>query len=168
MENLADIVTPFIHSEDTCKDVEEHFANLKHTPIGSYGDLANYFINDDKKHTRCDECYKNWLNDLISSGKERESIILNCLKKEYKTKEALRKFVFSLNGLSPEYNQKWHFFISYWGYREYVTKYPNNNFDKITPLNQYFEAINQNPFKRCTEGKLWYTYMKEKMIKKAL
>lgn len=125
--------------------------------------MAKYFCDENyTEHSETDEAYKNWLKELIDTERESESIILNALKTKYQEKESLKCFVFSLNNMSPELNQKWHFFISYWGLREYITKYPEKNTDNLTPLINEDEAINRNPFKDCPEGKMWYNYMSSK------
>lgn len=156
---LIEIVKPFICSEDTCDEVRDYFES-GNDPKGPYIHLAKYFIDDTYPiHSKYDADYKNWLKELIEDGRENESIILGALKKVYQNKEDLKKFVFLLDNMSPELNQKWHFFISYWGYREYATKFFPKKIDGITPLINGDEAMKGNPFKGCPEGKLWYECM---------
>lgn len=52
--------------------------------------------------------------------------------------------------------------IGYWGYREYITKYPETNTDKLSPLKNSNEARSRNPFVQCPEGTIWYEYMQNK------
>lgn len=161
---LIEIVKPLLYSEDTCDEVIKYF-ETGNEAAGLYVDLAKYFIDDDyTNHSEGDKAYKEWLKELIDTDRESESTILNVLKTKYQTKESLKRFVFSLNGMSRELNQKWHFFISYWGFREYITKYPENNFNRLTSLKSGNEASKGNPFKKCTEGKIWYEQMKKNFI----
>lgn len=161
---IIDIVKPLLYSEDTCDEVIKYFEN-GNNPVGEYIDLAKYFIDENHtNHSKGDKAYKEWLKELIDTERESESIILNVLRAKYQTKESLKSFVFSLNEMPPELNQKWHFFISYWGYREYITKYPEKRFDRLKPLINGDEANKGNPFKKCTEGKLWYDHMINKNI----
>lgn len=171
---LIEIVKPFICSEDTCDEVRDYFES-GNDPKGPYIHLAKYFIDDTYPiHSKYDADYKNWLKELIEDEKENESIILDALKKDYQNKEDLKKFVFLLDNMSPELNQKWHFFISYWGYREYVTREyfarrnecdnPNKSDDPkqiggVTLLDKEYVAMEGNPFSKCPEGKLWYECM---------
>ncbi len=159
MKKIEEIVASLIDAADTCEEVEEYFKN-GNTPKGPYIDLAKYFLDDNYlKRSKGDEAYKKWLRELIHTKREQESIVLSVLKKKYQTKEYLERFVFLLNGLSPQLNQKWHFFIGYWGLREYITKYPENNSDRLTPLKKGNKAYDGNPFKKCTEGEIWYNCM---------
>lgn len=56
--------------------------------------------------------------------------------------------------MDSKLNQKWHFFIGYWGYREYITKYPETNTDKLSPLKNSNEARSRNPFVQGPEEHL--------------
>lgn len=159
MKRLDEILEPLVWSENTCKEVEQYF-DKGNSHKGSYVDLANYFLGKkDAKYTKTDEAYKKWLKELIDTERESESIILSVLKKKYQTKEELYEFVFLLDDISPELNQKWHFFISYWGYREFITKYPEKCTAGLTPLTNGNEAGRANPFNKCTEGRIWYEVM---------
>lgn len=156
---LIEIVKPFIYSEDTCDAVIEYFKN-GNEPKGPYVNLSQYFINKNyDKHTKADEAYRKWLEELVETEREGESIIVDCLRKKYQNKECLYRFVFLLNKMDSKLNQKWHFFIGYWGYREYITKYPETNTDKLSPLKNSNEARSRNPFVQCPEGTIWYEYM---------
>lgn len=161
---LTEIVKPFIDSEDTCDTIIAYFKN-GNEPKGSYVNLSHYFINKNyDKHTKSDEAYRKWMKELIDTEREGESIIVDCLRKEYQNKECLYRFVFLLNKMDPKLNQKWHFFIGYWGYREFITKYPETNIDKLSPLKNGNEARKGNPFKKCPEGTIWYEYIQNKTV----
>ncbi|MBR5545212.1 MAG: hypothetical protein IKU66_07030 [Clostridia bacterium] len=165
MENkIKSFIKPFVDVDETCEAVIEH---LKHNvPSGSYFSLANYFKNGTGKNTFTDKLYKMWLKNLIDNGRENESIVLSCLKEEYqkkykdKYKEELKNFVFLVNDEKPELNQKWHYFISYWGYKEFYTKL----FDKeLTKLNMDFEPLSKeftelDKVFKCEELLEWYKY----------
>ena len=111
---LIEIVKPFIDSEDTCDAVIEYFKN-GNEPKGPYVNLSQYFINKNyDKHTKADEAYRKWLEELVETEREGESIIVDCLRKKYQNKECLYRFVFLLNKMDSKLNQKWHFFIGYW------------------------------------------------------
>ena len=153
---LIEIVKPFLDVEDTCEEVIEYFKSGK-AAQGSYIHLAKYFLDDTYcRHSELDEAYKNWLRDLIEERREKDSIILSVLNEKYSEKENITKFIFSLNGIPPELNQKWHYYIAYWGLREYVTKHPEKNKEKLNGLKDGYEASRGNPFKKCQEGKIWY------------
>ncbi len=154
-EILRSNIEPYIHSDNTCDKVEEYF-NCGNKPAGDYIELANYFRGKDAEIDDADESYKQWLNDLIENDMEKESIVVSALKEHYSNKEDLRKFVFDLDDIPAKLNQKWHFLISYWGYREYVTKYPESNKEgKINPIITT-SWKKGNPFRGCPEGKIWY------------
>lgn len=158
---LMEIIKPFVYSNETCDEVVKYFKN-GNQPQGPYIDLAKYFIDENyDMHSETDRAYKIWLKEIIGSERENESIILTALKEKYCQKEYLEKFVFSLNNMYPELNQKWHFFIAYWGFREYITKYPKDNTDRLRPLKNVNKVRNGNPFRNCYEGKLWYMYVIE-------
>lgn len=151
-KRLKSLIEPYVEAEDTCDDIKEHL-NHNNTS-GNYLPLAKYFQNKGANEDSIDECYKMWLSNLIDEGKENESIVLSCLKEKYTTQDALRNFVFLTNSTEPELNQKWHYFISYWGLKEFVTRNPNKNYKNITPLNQNPRYIH-NGYIRCKELKLW-------------
>ncbi len=163
------IIEPFRTAEDTYDKVKKYFES-GHTPKGKYIHLAKYFINEyytysDQKilyPTESDRNYKKWLKKLIieENDTSEKSIVLNVLKKQYLTKEELENFVFlnsEADKRNPELNQKWHYFISYWGYREYATRHPEavNETEGIKLLENNYEAHNGNIFGQCEEGRIW-------------
>lgn len=186
---LEEIISPFIHANCTCGDVIKYFSTENGIeppfPKGPYYPLALYFINDvDKKNfikgfidengkkqepDKGDSEYKKWLKDIIEEWNLEKSIVLKKLSEVYTTKSELEEFVF-LKGETdkqhPEYNQKWHFLISYWGYREFHTRHPevkvNPKITKLTQKGTNYTADNRSPFSQCPEGKLWFNYCKEK------
>ena len=152
---LRSNIEPYIHADNTCDEVKEYYMQ-GNEPTGQYIKLGEYFRGNDAKKVDADESYKQWLDDLIENDKVKESIVLAALNKHYGNKEDLRKFVFDLDDIPAKLNQKWHFFISYWGYREYVTKYPESNKKgKISPITTKTWKKG-NPFNGCPEGKIWY------------
>ena len=154
MKKVLDIIEPFVETWETCEEVKRYFD--KNTPTGPYYALTQFFQGDKTAASKSDpdQAYKEWLEGLLEDGREADSIVLTALKRHYGEKK-LADFVFLQGEKNPEYNQKWHFFISYWGYREFVTKYPEKN-NKLKPFQNGDEASDGNPFQRCTEGKIWY------------
>ena len=164
MKKLTEIIQPFLNAQDTCDDVISYFKK-ETQPIGNYIELAHYFKNTEYGHpTKTDIAYREWLDDIIINEKYNDSIVVKGLRRKYKSKEELYNFIFLKNDQDLKLNQKWHFFISYWGLREFVTKFPQKNYDRISPLTitddgkDYiaFRNNRSNPFTRCTEGKIWY------------
>ena len=150
---LNDYIKPYVEAKETLIELEEYFDNEEHKPSGNYFPLAKYFQNKGANEDSIDEFYKTWLSEQIEKDKGCESFVLSCLKINYTTKEALSDFVFLTNYSRPELNQKWHFFISYWGLREYATLHPEKNIaaNPITPLRKGFiQRID------CPELKYWY------------
>lgn len=186
---LEEIISPFIHTDCTCEDVIKYFSAENGAeqpfPKGPYYPLALYFINDadedspipgffnkkgkKQKPDEGDIEYKKWLKDIIEEWNLEKSIVLKKLSEVYTTKSELEEFVF-LKGETdkqhPEYNQRWHFFISYWGYREFHTRRPEVEVSsEITELaydGTNYIANKRSPFLKCPEGKLWFNYCKEK------
>ena len=167
----------FIRADYTCNDVINYF-NPKDgvkspEPGGSYYHLAKYFIEETYKYkTAGDIKYKHWLKDIIDGGEFEKSIVLKKLS-EFYTKAELEKFVFledEADKEHPEYNQKWHFFISYCGYREFATRYPEAKVKKneASPLTvietgnkKKYMICKGSPFTGrypCHEGILWYNH----------
>ena len=152
-----------VDAPETCEAVIEHLKYKE--PSGSYFALAKYFKDEKENHSFTDVCYKMWLKNLIDNNRVEESIVLSCLKEEYekkykdkdeakakaKIKEDLINFVFLVNEEKPEYNQKWHFFISYWGYIEFVTL-----FNIECGIKTLYERKKVGNNFRCTELKTWY------------
>ena len=52
--------------------------------------------------------------------------------------------------------------------RTYITKYPENNSDRLTPLKKGNKGYDGNPFKKCTEGEIWYNCMMDIKQKESL
>lgn len=153
---LKNKISGLIYAPETCYEVDGYFKGENPpAPEGLYYPLALYFKNDGhSKYSELDVAYKSWLAELIEKGEEENSVVLTCLKECYKQKDELRDFVFLSNYEKPQYNQKWHFFISYWGYREFVTIF---NYTGVTTLKANCKKSNPtNPFKSCKEGQLWY------------
>lgn len=147
-EKIERFIKGFVDAPETCEAVIEH---LKHKePSGGYFPLAKYFKYGVGNPSFIDICYKMWMANLIYKGRETESIVLSCLKEKYK-KEELENFVFLKNNEKPEYNQKWHFFISYWGYIEFVTL-----FNIECEIKTLYERKKVGNNFRCTELKTWY------------
>ena len=149
---LIKTIKYFVNANETHSGLEEYFKDNE--PSGPYYNLAKYFKNESERPDPVDENYKKWLTKLIDKGEESKSIVLTCLQERYTTKEELKNFVFLANDEKPELNQKWHYFISYWGLKEFVTRYPNKNYKSITPLNQNARYIH-NGYIRCKELKYW-------------
>ena len=151
-DKFSDFLEQYSNNPDTYNEIVEYFKSVSKPIDSDYYELALYFLDENKNiklASESDKCYKKWLEDLIKNDKESESVVLSLLKKEYQNKADLEKFIFALNGLDIELNQKWHFFISYWGYREYVTLYPENNCGfPVIKDNIY------NPF-QCKELNTW-------------
>ena len=175
-EKIERFIKGFGSAPETCEDVEKYFKIFlkedreklgKYLETTDYLMLAKYFKDEKENHSFTDVCYKMWLKNLIDNNREEESIVLSCLKEEYEkqhkdkaeaeakaqVKEDLRNFIFLVNEENPEYNQKWHFFISYWGYIEFVTLFYIKN--EIKPL--YERKILGNRF-YCKELKKWYEF----------
>ena len=128
MKKIEEIAASLIDAADTCEEVEKYFEK-GNTPKGPYIDLAKYFLDDNYlKRSKGDEAYKKWLRELIHTEREQESIVLSVLKKMYQTKDCLEKFVFLLNGLSPQLNQKWHFFHRVLGVKRVYYKISRKQF----------------------------------------
>lgn len=151
---LKNKISGLIYTPETCYEVDEHF-NRGNEPKKEYYPLALYFKNDGRsKYSELDVAYKSWLTELIEKGEEENSVVLTCLKECYKEKDELRDFVFLSNYEKPQYNQKWHYFIGYWCYKEFVTTHPEvKNVDNIICLKENFKT---GDIFRCPEGKLWY------------
>lgn len=163
MEKLVDIIEPFITVPDSCEEVNLYF-NEGNQPKGPYFDLARYFKNDDFNHSKLDAEYKTWIVSMLDQEWEKDidSVVLNGLKKFYNSKEELERFIFLKDYIDDklQLNQKWHFFISYWCYREFITK-TYKSCSHVKELTDNFEAVNRNPFTHCKEGKLWYNFYKK-------
>lgn len=165
---IKGFIEDFVDADETCQAVKDHLKHKK--PSGTYFALAKYFKDEKENHSFTDVCYKMWLKNLIDNGREKESIVLSCLKEEYekkyqdkdadeakaKIKEELRSFVFLVHDEKPELNQKWHFLISYWGYIEFITLFKIDN--KIRSL--YERTKIGNAFletkRSCPELRIWY------------
>lgn len=155
---LISIIKDFVDADETCRAVKEHFKY--NNPKGPYFALAKYFQDKGENEDYIDKCYREWLSTEIENYENCESIVLSCLKGKYNTKEKLKNFVFLVNDEKPELNQKWHYFISYWGLREYATRYPENNIAKkpITVLKENAQSICDRPKNYVEELLKWYEY----------
>lgn len=163
MRTLAEIVKPFVFATESCEEVKTHFENTNQKPIGPYIELAKYFKGDEKaNYNEYDEKYKEWLSEQIPKGEKSDSTIISCLSNRYTTEEELRDFVFLTNCERPEFNQKWHYFISYWGYREFATQLKGKKPLNITLIDNQDKVMDTCPFKKCVEGAMWYDYIKAK------
>ena len=162
MKKVIDVITPYANFENTCQDVISYFENGA-TPQGPYIALAKFFRGSNSDSSKYDMKYMEWLKDLIDNDKEDESIILSTLKVYY-NKDELKRFVFELDDMDPRYNQKWHYFISYWGYREFatfITKEYNKKVAGISIFKNDDEVHNGKLF-QCEELKIWLNKAKNK------
>lgn len=160
---LEEIIKPYVFAEETCKEVRDYFLK-ENEPKGPYIVLAKTFENNGIGGTCTDVEYYKWIKGVLDNEKTEDSIVLTTLCEKYSTMEELKKFVLEFGGMSPKFNQKWHFFIAYWGLREFVTKYPDKNKDRISELQSGYTAYNRNPFQNCKEGKIWYENTNVKSI----
>ena len=162
MARLVDIIKPFISVPDSCEEIKTYF-NEGNKPKGPYIDLAKFFKQDSFIHTKLDLEFKTWITSMLDQEweKDTDSLVLNSLKKFYDSKEKLVRFIFLEDYTEDnlQLNQKWHFFISYWCYREFITK-TNKSCSRVKKLTDNFETINRNPFTHCREGKIWYNFYK--------
>ena len=156
--NLYQIITPYIKAENTCQQVIEYFEKGNEPIFDDYIQLANYFMDENSKHDPTDVLYKQWIKEIFKNNSWKESVVLQTLLEECynNDKDKLETFIFKLEYVSPRLNQKWHFFISYWAYREFVTCcHPKCKIPEITNPNNVRPT---NPFRWCVEGKIWYEY----------